>query len=155
MASPSAFAIHEHANRRRTAQFVELKPGDIDETLASILAGIGNVSEPANVTKYLTMFVNDVHRLSPAAQQTLMYFLDGTSPASSISECAEAPTVRLVTATSDDLARRVSAGLFSMQLFYRLNVILIAMPPHWDTDDRDAQALLASISHPVSEIEIR
>ena len=32
----AARAIHEHANRHRTAQFVELKPGDIDETLASI-----------------------------------------------------------------------------------------------------------------------
>jgi two-component system response regulator PilR (NtrC family) len=64
---------------------------------------------------------------------------------------AEVPTnVRLVSATHKDLARGVAEGRFRQDLFYRLNVIRIVVPPLRERmEDLQAicDALLARIAH--------
>jgi propionate catabolism operon transcriptional regulator len=52
----------------------------------------------------------------------------------------------VVTATSDALSERVAAGLFRADLYYRLNVVHLAMPPVWDVEeDSQVHALLAAL----------
>ncbi|HTY08412.1 MAG TPA: sigma 54-interacting transcriptional regulator, partial [Candidatus Edwardsbacteria bacterium] len=76
-----------------------------------------------------TVFLDEVSETSPAIQVKLLRVLQereivpvgGTRPIK--------VDVRLVSATNIDLARAVEQGRFRMDLFYRINVIPIQIPP--------------------------
>ncbi|MEM1424072.1 MAG: sigma 54-interacting transcriptional regulator, partial [Planctomycetota bacterium] len=76
-----------------------------------------------------TLFLDEIAELSPAAQAKLLRVLqDGT-----IARVGGAETistdVRLIAASHRDLADRVRAGRFREDLFYRLNVFRLQVPP--------------------------
>jgi len=76
-----------------------------------------------------TLFLDEVATLSPAVQVKLLRVLqDGTYEPLGTTRTARADC-RLVAATNADLAREVAAGRFREDLFYRLNVITVTMPP--------------------------
>jgi len=68
-----------------------------------------------------TLFVDEVAELPPAAQGTLLRVLDGGDGRSA--------DVRLVCGTAHDLAARVAEGRFRQDLYYRLRVFALEMPP--------------------------
>jgi len=76
-----------------------------------------------------TLFLDEVGELSPSAQATLLRVLDGgcVRPLGGTKEIAV--DVRVVAATHRDLAAMVSEGRFRLDLFHRLNVFAIRLPP--------------------------
>lgn len=76
-----------------------------------------------------TLLLDEVGSISPAVQVKLLRVLqDGTYEPLGSSRPQQAD-VRIVAATNADLPHEVEAGRFRDDLFYRLNVISIAMPP--------------------------
>ena len=77
-----------------------------------------------------TLFLDELGEMSLRMQAVLLRFTE-TGEVQPVG--SDAPTghtdVRLVTATNRDLRQRIADGLFREDLFYRLNVIQIRIPP--------------------------
>jgi len=82
-----------------------------------------------------TVFLDEIGEISPAAQVKLLRFLEerrfervgGTEPV--------AVDVRIVSATNQNLEERIREGRFREDLFFRLNVVRIDVPPLRDRRD--------------------
>ncbi len=76
-----------------------------------------------------TLFLDEVAEMSPAMQTKLLRVLsDGTyMPVGATT--SKSSDVRLLTATHRDLSAMVASGQFRQDLFYRLHVIAIPLPP--------------------------
>jgi two-component system response regulator HydG len=76
-----------------------------------------------------TLFLDEVAEMSPAAQAKLLRVLtDGQVVRVGTTQPRQVD-VRLLAATHRDLRQRVAEGLFREDLFYRLAVVPIALPP--------------------------
>ncbi len=76
-----------------------------------------------------TLFLDEVAEMSPAAQAKLLRVLtDGQVVRIGTTKPREVD-VRLLAATHRDLGQRVRDGLFREDLFYRLAVVPVAIPP--------------------------
>ena len=76
-----------------------------------------------------TLFLDEVAEMSPAAQAKLLRVLtDGQVVRVGTTEPRKVD-VRLLAATHRDLGKRVHEGLFREDLFYRLAVVPVAIPP--------------------------
>ena len=76
-----------------------------------------------------TLFLDEIAELPPAVQAMLLRVLqDGTFQRVGGSETLRAD-VRILAATNIDLAAAVAAGRFREDLYYRLNVVTIELPP--------------------------
>ncbi|MDQ7784219.1 MAG: sigma 54-interacting transcriptional regulator [Desulfomonilaceae bacterium] len=76
-----------------------------------------------------TLLLNEIGDLSPHLQSKLLTFLDTRSFTRVGGEKLITVNARLVGATNRDLAEEVSAGRFRADLYYRLNVLTIRIPP--------------------------
>ncbi|HUD32369.1 MAG TPA: sigma-54 dependent transcriptional regulator [Variovorax sp.] len=97
-----------------------------------------------------TLFLDEIGDLPLAMQSKLLRAIQERSVRAIGSTQEEAVDVRIVSATHKDLQAGVQAGRFRQDLFYRLNVIEIAMPALRDRrEDLPAlcAALLARIAH--------
>lgn len=115
--------VHK-ASRRAVAPFVSLSPAAVTEqtfemALASTVAR----------AKGGTLFVDEVTDLTPAMQGRLLRFLqDGVLPDPNTGVPTEAD-VRVVSATTKEIQPLIDAGKFRADLFYRLSVVPIEIPP--------------------------
>ncbi len=146
-----AKTIHE-LSRRSTRPFVTVNCGSLPETLLeSELFGYkrGAFTDAHADTPGLvdaahtgTLFLDEIGEISPAVQVKLLRFLQLKeykplgSPKSKIAD------VRIIAATNRDLRRAVAEGIFREDLFYRLNIIPLELPPL--RDRAGDVALLAS-----------
>ncbi len=82
-----------------------------------------------------TLFLDEVGEMSPAMQGKLLRVLQEGELRRVGSERTRKVDVRIVAATNRDLARMVEEGTFRRDLFFRLNVAGIALPPLRDRRD--------------------
>ena len=97
-----------------------------------------------------TLFLDEIGDLPLAMQSKLLRAIQERSVRPLGSTQEDAVDVRIVSATHKDLAADVKAGRFRQDLYYRLNVIEIAIPPLRERrGDLPAlcKALLARIAH--------
>jgi DNA-binding NtrC family response regulator len=144
-----ARAIHDHNYRRPAGRFVSMRRDTMSETLASlstIPAGHASGSSKSGRGDAAAMlFISDVDELPSSAQEMVMYFLDVVYAPTRSASGQELGTARVVAATTKDLSKRVAAGLFQADLFYRLNTIHLQLPILWSADDSRLRSLLASL----------
>jgi two-component system, NtrC family, response regulator PilR len=76
-----------------------------------------------------TLFLDEIGDLPLAMQAKLLRVIQERTVRPLGSSQEEAVDVRIVSATHKDLAAEVQAGSFRQDLYYRLNVIEIAVPP--------------------------
>jgi DNA-binding NtrC family response regulator len=76
-----------------------------------------------------TLFLDEIGDLEPPLQVKLLRFLENQEVRPLGSDHARSVDVRIVSATNRDLERRIQRGLFRTDLFYRLAMCRITIPP--------------------------
>ena len=130
--------IHRHSNRR-DAQFISVHCGAIPDTLLeSELFGHEKGAFTGAVRRKMgkfeianggTIFLDEVGTLTPAAQVKLLMVLQEGLFERVGGETTLKTDVRVIAATNADLKQMTEEGLFRKDLFYRLNVFPIDLPP--------------------------
>jgi DNA-binding NtrC family response regulator len=133
-----ARAIHQHGNRA-PRPFVPINCGALTETLLeSELFGhikgsfTGAVADAKGVFQTAhtgTVFLDEVGEMSPALQVKLLRVLQEGEVRPVGSSRAVRTDVRILAATNVDVERAVAEGKFRQDLFYRLGVVIITLPP--------------------------
>jgi DNA-binding NtrC family response regulator len=130
--------IHRYSNREH-AQFICLHCGAVPDTLLeSELFGHEKGAFTGALKKKLgkfeiarngTLFLDEIGTITPSAQVKLLQVLqDGTfSPVGA--EKTISTNARIITATNSDLKKMTEDGDFRKDLYYRLNVFPIEIPP--------------------------
>jgi len=130
--------IHKHSNRRE-AQFIEVHCGAIPDTLLeSELFGHEKGAFTGAVRKRLgkfeiakggTLFLDEIGTITPSAQIKLLQVLQDGTFSHVGGEVMLQSDARVIAATNADLKEMTDAGQFRKDLFYRLNVFPIEIPP--------------------------
>ncbi|MCA9044458.1 MAG: sigma-54-dependent Fis family transcriptional regulator, partial [Planctomycetaceae bacterium] len=76
-----------------------------------------------------TLFIDEIGELTPALQPKLLRVLEDGSFRRIGSHLERRVNVRVIAATNRNLADEVAAGRFREDLYYRLNVLSIKLPP--------------------------
>jgi DNA-binding NtrC family response regulator len=130
--------IHQHSNRK-DGPFISVHCGAIPDTLLeSELFGHERGAFTGAVRRKLgkfeiaqggTIFLDETGTITPSAQIKLLEILqDGTFHRVGGEETIEA-NVRVIAATNTDLKKMCDAGQFRRDLYYRLNVFPLDIPP--------------------------
>src|SRR4249919_3429265 len=133
-----ARAIH-HASPRRAHRFVALNCSAIPETLleaelfghvrGAFTGAVGNRQGRLEQAHKGTLFLDEVGTMSAALQMKLLRVLQEREFERVGDSNTVKVDVRVIAATNSDLGRMVADGLFREDLFYRLNVIPVRLPP--------------------------
>src|SRR5262245_47046599 len=133
-----ARAIH-HNSPRRAQRFVALNCGAIPETLleaelfghvrGAFTGAIGTRQGRLEQAHKGTLFMDEVGTMSPGMQMKLLRVLQEREFERIGDTHTTKVDVRVVAATNSDLQKMVSDGTFREDLFYRLNIIPIHLPP--------------------------
>lgn len=76
-----------------------------------------------------TLFLDEIDTLSPSAQVKLLRFLQNGEYRPLGSSRIVTADVRIIAATNTDLRRQLELKLFREDLYYRLNVLSLSIPP--------------------------
>jgi PAS domain S-box-containing protein len=76
-----------------------------------------------------TLFLDEIGEVSQALQVRLLRVLQERAYEPLGATCSESADVRIIVATNKDLAEEVRRGLFREDLYYRVNVVRIELPP--------------------------
>lgn len=133
-----ARALHD-GGRRRVHRFVAVNCGALPEGLVEMtLFGCEPGAFPGALRRRIglveqshrgTLFLDEVESLSSAAQVALLRVLEQREVQVIGSESARALDLRILAASKIDLAEAVAEGRFREDLFYRLNVLKLRVPP--------------------------
>jgi DNA-binding NtrC family response regulator len=133
-----ARAVHE-ASARAGRPFVTVNCGAIPEQLLeSELFGhvrgafTGAVSDREGRVEQAdggSLFLDEIAELSPSAQVKMLRFIEEHTFERVGESTSAATDVRIICATNRNLPPRIASGLFREDLFYRINVLSIHIPP--------------------------
>jgi DNA-binding NtrC family response regulator len=133
-----ARAIHRRSGRVK-GPFVEVACGALPETLLESelfghVAGAFTGAAGEKMGKFLqadggTIFLDEIGTASPAMQVKLLRVLQELKFEQVGGNKTFEVDVRVVLATNEDLSRAVAEGRFRQDLYYRINVINIELPP--------------------------
>jgi two-component system response regulator HydG len=133
-----AQAIHENSPRA-SAPFVKLHCAALAETIleselfghekGSLTGAAGPREGRFKQADGGTLFLDEIGDISPSIQVKLLRFLQERSFERVGGNETVKVDVRIIAATNRDLAAEVAAGKFREDLYYRLNVVNVEMPP--------------------------
>jgi DNA-binding NtrC family response regulator len=134
-----AHAIHQYNELERGKPFVEVSCGAITETLleselfghvkGAFTGAIKDKMGRFELANGGTIFLDEIDTCSPSLQVKLLRVLQEGE----LERVGESNTikvdVRVIAASNQDLQLLIAEGKFRKDLFYRLNIIQIAIPP--------------------------
>ena len=130
--------VHRHSNRGKV-QFIGIHCGAIPDTLLeSELFGHEKGAFTGAVRRKLgkfelanrgTIFLDEIGTITPSAQIKLLQVLQERTFQRVGGESLIETDVRIIAASNQDLGQMVEKGLFRNDLYYRLNVFPIEIPP--------------------------
>ena len=133
-----ARAIHQHSPRR-LQRFVALNCSAIPETLleaelfghvrGAFTGAVGSRQGRLEQAHKGTLFLDEVGTMSSALQMKLLRVLQEREFERIGDTHTTKVDVRIIAATNSDLRRMVAEGTFREDLYYRLNVIPVQIPP--------------------------
>jgi DNA-binding NtrC family response regulator len=133
-----ARAIHRRSSRSK-GPFVEVACGALPETLLESelfghVAGSFTGATGEKMGKFLqadggTIFLDEIGTSSPAMQVKLLRVLQELKFEPVGGTKTYEVDVRVILATNEDLSKAVAEGRFRQDLYYRINVINIELPP--------------------------
>jgi DNA-binding NtrC family response regulator len=133
-----AAAIHERSPRAK-GPFVKLHCAALAETIleselfgherGSFTGAVGRREGRFQQAHGGTLFLDEIGEISPAIQVKLLRFLQEREFERVGGNETVRVDVRVLAATNRDLAAEVARGKFREDLYYRLNVIALEMPP--------------------------
>jgi two-component system nitrogen regulation response regulator GlnG len=132
-----ARALHD-MGRRRDGRFVVINLGATPrERVETELFGKGGEGDVGKLVEADggTLFLDEIGDMPLDAQTRLLRIIDG-SEATTNPKTNRRPNVRIIAATNRDLRALIQQGLFREDLFFRLNVAPVRLPPLRDrTED--------------------
>lgn len=137
-----AQAIH-NASPRFCGPFVPVNCGEFTiETAGALLFGTADKPGKLQQADGGTLFLDDISEMSPEMQSFLLRFLDDglITPANGTDSIQL--DVRIIATASNELIKKVNNGSFRIDLYYRLNVLRLDLPPL-----RERQADLEKLSN--------
>jgi DNA-binding NtrC family response regulator len=133
-----ARAIHRHS-ARRDKPFVEVACGALPETLleselfghvaGSFTGATGDKIGKFKLADSGTIFLDEISTASPAMQVKLLRVLQEFEFEPVGGSKTIRTDCRVILATNEDLSKAVAEGRFRQDLYYRVNVINIELPP--------------------------
>ena len=133
-----AQALHEQSPRK-DRPFVNVSCAALSETLleselfghekGSFTGASGRREGRFELADGGTLFLDEIGDISPATQVKLLRVLQAHEFERVGGTATIKVDVRIVAATNRDLAAEVKAGRFREDLFYRLNVVAVTLPP--------------------------
>jgi DNA-binding NtrC family response regulator len=139
-----AKAIH-HNSTRRNHRFIAVNCGALPENIleselfgyrkGAFTGALENRKGLLDAANGGTLFLDEVGNLPLSMQKTLLRFLQEQEFCRLGDTTPTKVDVRIISATNSDLSAEVSEGIFREDLFYRLNVINLHLPPLRDRQD--------------------
>jgi transcriptional regulator with GAF, ATPase, and Fis domain len=133
-----AQAIHQ-ASQRKDYPIVSVNCAAIPESLAesmlfghikgSFTGAISNQQGFVQSAHQGTLFLDEVGELPLAIQAKLLRFIESSEFQRVGATGIEKVDVRLIAATNQDLRQKIAKGTFREDLFYRLHIIPLEIPP--------------------------
>ncbi len=128
-----------HNSKRKDTPFIALNCASLSESLieSEIFGHEKGAFTSAHQLKHGlvevadkgTLFLDEIGEMPVGLQAKLLRFLDSGEFRRVGGNKAMRVDVRLITATNKDLPEMIKAGTFREDLFYRLNVITVTIPP--------------------------
>ncbi len=125
-----------------------LRPDSLDAELFGVEAagpGTRTTLGAFEVADGGTIFLDEIGDLDPVLQPKLVRVLEGKGFRRMGGTTEVTPNVRVIAASSRDLVGAVAAGRFREDLYYRLAVMPIRLPPLRDRTREDLVELVASV----------
>jgi PAS domain S-box-containing protein len=153
--------IHNHSTRS-AKPMIHVNCGAIPETLVEselfgyeggAFTGAAQKGKPGffELADGGILFLDEIAELPIASQVKLLRFLEDGQVTRVGGTTTQALNVRIICATHRDLERMVEQGRFRLDLFYRLNVIPISLPPLRERES----CKLALINHYIKHFNTR
>lgn len=132
--------IHEHSNLRKDKPFISVNCGSIPETLleselfgyvegAFTGASKGGKRGLIEAASGGTLMLDEIGEMSLSLQVKFLHVLESRSISRVGSTESIDVDLRVIAATNRDLKSMVAEGTFREDLYYRLNVIAVDIPP--------------------------
>ena len=133
-----ARAIHSWSDRRNNP-FIKVNTAALQrESFERELFGYSKVASTnahqhkkgiLEVANTGTIFLDEIGKMPASLQAKLLLILEGENTSNPVSETKATIDIRIIAATDSDLGSQVETGEFRKDLYYRLNVISIEIPP--------------------------
>jgi transcriptional regulator with PAS, ATPase and Fis domain len=154
-----ARAIHQHSSRAKQP-FIAVNCAALPNTLAeSLLFGhrkgafTGAVDSQQGLLQAAhlgTLFLDELGELSLEIQAKLLRFLESGELQIVGNTKFEQVNTRIITATNQNLIEAVKVGRFRQDLYYRLNIVPLELPPLRERLD-DLELLLMALTRQLTE----
>jgi len=122
-----ARSIHGES-KRATMPFITVDCSAVSQGVEAVLFGTAQQPGRIRAAEGGTLFLDDISALAPEAQVRLLRLLQQRELEPAAGGKAVRVNVRIIAATDRDLRREVQAGHFREDLYFRLNVLPIAIP---------------------------